>query len=157
MGKLRTLIVASVFMVVGCASGAESGHASTPEAAQIILRPYLGRWVPTSFAEERNIVSLTISATALSIETGGVLKFTDVREVEHGVVVQAIDQERPPAEASFALGLRLQREADGNDEPRRQSARELLWIYWCDSIRDLSGNVENWRCSKNAYLRRTSN
>lgn len=159
VSKLRVLIIASLVMVVGCVPGAEHDNASVSKAAvsnTAGLRPYLGRWVPTSFAEERNIVSLTISETALSIQTGGVLTFVAIKQVEQALIVQAIDHELPPAEASFALGLRLEREPPTNSAAKQESARELLRIYWCDSIEDLSGTVEQWQCSKNAYVRRAT-
>jgi hypothetical protein len=35
-----------------------------------MMRPYLGRWAPTSFREEMNVASVTIAATGLSFEKG---------------------------------------------------------------------------------------
>lgn len=101
-------------------------------------------------------MSLTISDTALSIQTGGVLTFVAVKQVKQAVVVQVIDHERSPAEASFALGLRLERVPPTNGAAGQESAKELPWIYWCDSIEALSGTVEEWQCSKNAYVRRAT-
>lgn len=161
MGKLRVLILASLFAAVGCVAGSQNDKASaviTDVAdAEGMLRPYLGRWIPTSFAEERNMVSLTISPTNLSIQTGGVLSFSSVRQAEGAVVMQAIDPARPGAEGAFAIGLRLAQQQRMNSVSGQESNRELLWIYWCDSLEQLTGSVEDWQCSQNSYFRRVAN
>lgn len=154
MSQLRVLLIALLCLTAGCAAeeSRESTHRAERDAVTSaeVLRPYLGRWRPTSFAEQQNIVSLTISATELSLQIGGVLTLSNVTQQNGAVVMQWVSRE-PPME-SGALGLVLEQERQTNSAAQ-EPTREFLRIYWCDDIGQLSGGRETWRCSENLYMR----
>jgi hypothetical protein len=127
-----------------------------PEAAASadMLRPYLGRWSPTSFAEQMNIGALTISATGLSFATEEAMTFTLGRREARGVVLEVTGSEPPEAFASYpAIGLTMEWPTDEEPRPGEQRTEEFLWIYWCDRSDKLSGDVAAWQCSHNSYRR----
>jgi hypothetical protein len=101
-----------------------------------------------------NIVSLTISATGLSVETGGAMTFTPVRQAGRGVVLQVTGREPPTAFAAYeAIGLTLESLTHEGPRPSEQRTEEFLLIYWCDRGDELAGFVEGWQCSHNRYRR----
>jgi len=158
MSKLKVLIVGLLFAVVGCAADGMRESASIVKpgatAAAEMLGPYLGRWRPTSFAEEMNVVSLTISATGLSVETGGAMTFTAVRQEARGVVLQITGREPPTSFAAYeAIGMTIEQRTYEGPTHGEQRTQEFLWIYWCDRSDELSGSVEAWQCSHNRYRR----
>lgn len=156
MNPLRVLLIALLFLTVGCAAK-ETNESSATAKPDVVawaetLRPYLGRWRPTSFAEQQNIISLTIGATELSFETGGTWRFSNVSQRDGAVVVQWTSHEPAAEEGSGGMGLVLERQKQ-IDSAGQESTEERLWIYWCDNISKLSGGIETWKCSKNLYMR----
>ena len=101
----------------------------------------------------KNIGSLTISASRLSIETGRALTFSFVRQEGRAAVVRVTAHEPPGAGTSGALGLQVEQQTRTSRTTGKLSTREVLWIHWCDNVEQLSGRVEDWQCSRNQYVR----
>lgn len=135
MSKSIGLIAVLLFAIAGCATGETSEVTNTvkPEAtgSADMLRPYLGRWSPTSFAEMMNIGAVTITAANLAFDTEGVMTFLPIREEARGLVLQVTGSEPPEAFASYpAIGLTMEWPTDEGPGPAEDRTEEFLWIYW---------------------------
>jgi hypothetical protein len=156
MNPLRVLLIALLCLTAGCAATETHERPATVKPAALgwaeTLRPYLGRWRPTSFAEQQNIISLTIGATDLTFEIGGTWRFSTVSQRDGAVVVQWTSHAPPAQDRAGVMGFVLQQQKQ-TDSAGQPSTEEVLWIYWCDNLSDLSGEVEHWHCTKNLYMR----
>ena len=61
-------------------------------AASEALRPYLGKWRPTSYGNGLYMVSITVTEAGLSIETGGSVTYEVVKKTDEGVIVRITDR-----------------------------------------------------------------
>lgn len=158
MRKLCVFTLALLFTTVGCAVGGAREAANTTKPSAVtpteVLRPYLGKWSPMSFAEQMNIGSVTITTTGLSFATEEAMTFTLGRREARGVVLEVTGSEPPEAFSPYpAIGLTLEWPADEGPRIGEQRTEEILWIYWCDRSDKLSGDVDAWQCSHNRYRR----
>jgi len=155
---LLTAIVAAMLLVTSaCAQGptspAASGSAAATEAA---LRPYLGKWRPTSFSEQQNIGSLTISVDSLSIEVGSAsVSYEIEQKTIDGVIVRVTGRKPSDAFPNIkALAFSLETQTLTSSPPGGVTkTRELLRIcYWSGSIDRLASGIKKASCG-NTYTR----
>lgn len=123
-----------------------------------ILRPYLGTWRPTSFSKELHMVSITITDTGLSIETGGSVAYEFVKKTDEGVIVRVTDRHatNPHLDLTHshttAFGLSLEMQTLDSFPPGGPSkTRELLRICYgsgdIDSaVKVLISEMKTGRC-----------
>lgn len=141
----RALILAvSLFPVGACAQTlttppAGGAGSAQPVVAVDLMRPYLGKWRPTSYSEGLNIGSLTITEKGFSIEaTGASVTFVFERQTNEGIVVHVTG--RKPVDAFPGLtnlAFMVERETVTGPPPANLvKTRELLWICY------LSGNLD---------------
>jgi hypothetical protein len=154
-------ITASLLAVGVCAqistTSPKAETEPTPEAiSSDILRPYLGKWRPTSYSEGLNIGSLTISEDRLALEVGGASVSYEIdRQIANGVFVRVTG--RTPANAFpglTALAFSVAMETVTGPPPGRVTkTRELLRIcYWSGSLDQLASKMSKTSCG-NAYTR----
>ncbi len=156
--KISTLLCLLFLAICGCAAeGVSPAPTQTTPApasdAGKMLQPYLGTWRPTSFAEEMNVGSLTITASGLSIATGGSLTFQLMRREGEAVILRVTGQKPASASSPGALAFKLEQQVRKNDVTGAESSRQLLWIYWCDHLEDLAAGLASSSCSRNRYVR----
>lgn len=81
-----SFLIALLFFTGACAQTSER------PATEKILQPYLGKWRPTSASKELYLVSITITETGVSIETGGSVTYELVKKTDEGVIVRVMDR-----------------------------------------------------------------
>lgn len=156
----RALILAvSLFPVGACAQtsttlpagGAES---APPVVAADVMRPYLGKWRPTSYRTGLRIGSLTISDVGISNEVGESLAYEFVRQTAEGVILRVT--RRKPDNSFFgakALAFSLGTQTVESFPPGGPTkTRELLWICYRDNLDQLASIVMKASCGS-IYVR----
>lgn len=148
-------VVAFLFTVSACAQNPATS--ATPSIdTKAVLQPYLGKWRPTSFREEMNIVSLTITENTFSFEMDGPsVRFVVDRKIDEGVIVRVTD--RKPSNAFpglTALAFLTETQTLESFPPGGPSKiRELLRVcYWSGSIDQLVSGNKKALCG-NTYIR----
>lgn len=116
-----------------------------------ILKRYLGKWRPTSFAEQQNIVSLSITASDLSLETGGSLRFEVRRVIDDAVMVRVTERSPGAFVGTGAMAFLLEEVTTRNVDATR--TRAVLRIYWCEREEQLNRGLQSASCSRNSYVR----
>ncbi len=156
------ILVASLLCVGACAtSPISSAHSETTDkqsnqvSASEALRPYLGKWRPTSYSEGLNIGSLTITEKGLSLETGPSLTYEIVEQTDEGVLLHVTSSEpddrfRGVKALAFSLEIHVIPSFPPGGPPKK---RQDLWIYWCDGLGRLALGISKASCSKNGYMR----
>lgn len=149
---IQRLLLAATFAVLA----ATSAYATEPVpqgAASEALRPYLGKWRPTSFRRELNIGSITVAETGFSYESGGSMTFEFVKKVEEGVIVRITG--RQPANTHpevTALGLSLETKTLTGPPPAgvTRQREELRICYGFgdidDATKQLVSDMKSGRC-----------
>ena len=152
---IQLLFLATAFVVLA----APSALATEPlpqSVASEALRPYLGKWRPTSYSEGLNIGSLAITETGLSVEFGGAsLSYELERQTSDGVILRVTGRKPDhafPGIAALAFSVKLET-VTGPPPAGITKIRELLRIcYWSGSLDRLAVEVTKAPCG-NAYTR----
>lgn len=147
------------FLLLAVVLAATSACATEPmpqSVASEALRPYLGKWRPTSYGEGLNIGSLTITETELSVEVGGAsLSYELERQTSEGVILRVTGRQPDhafPGIAALAFSVKLET-VTGPPPAGITKIRELLRIcYWSGSLDRLAVEVTKAPCG-NAYTR----
>jgi hypothetical protein len=137
---LKSVFAVFLISVSACAqSPAPLAPGSTD--AKTALRPYLGTWRPTSFAEELKSGPLTISVDGLSLEMGPLLTYDVAEATDEGVILRVTS--RKPANAfrtAAPTGMTWTRES-------------LRICYWSGSLdRLVALGIKKAPCG-NTYIR----
>jgi len=154
-----TVFVALLSMVGACAqtpAPPATSAATTTTNAKVALQAYLGKWRPTSFSEQQNIGSLTISVDELSIEVGNASVSYEIdKQTTDGVIVRVTG--RKPSDAFpkiKALAFSLETQTVTNLAPGGATkTRELLRVcYLPSSLDGLALDTKKTSCG-NTYTR----
>ncbi len=154
------ILAASLFSAGACAqtstpSPSAKAKPKTQLAPADILRPYLGRWRPTSYSEGLNIGSLTITEDRFSVEvTGWSVTFVVDRQTDEGVIVRVTDRKPDDAFPGLkALAFTVETETVKGPPPAGiTKTRELLWVcYLSDSLDRLASGIK--KTCGNIYTR----
>ena len=153
---LTALFVLMFSSLSACAqSSTAPATSSTATDAKAALQPYLGKWRPTSFSEQQNIGSLTISESSLSIEVGGAsVSYELERKTDEGIILRVTS--RNPANAFpglNALAFMVETETVTGPPPAGfTKTRELLSIcYLSGSLDRLASGIK--KTCGNRYTR----
>ncbi len=152
-GLLAWLLSAALlFAASACAQEPKTpANAATESTRKVdaatILRPYLGKWRPTSYSKGLYMVSITITETGLSIETGGSVMYEFVKKTDEGVIVRVIDRHATNPHLGLthshttAFGFSLEMQTLDSFPPGGPSkTRELLLI--CHGSGDIDSAVK---------------
>ena len=139
MLSATALIAASTYAQEPTMSAVGAAERTSKFDATTILRPYLGKWRPTSYQEELNVGSLTITETEFSVEaTGASVTFVIERQTKEGVVVKVTGRKSADTFPRLTnLAFMVESETVTGPPPANLvKTRELLWICY------LSGNLD---------------
>jgi spore coat protein U-like protein len=155
---LTALFVVMLSSPSACAqSPTAPATSSTATDAKAALQPYLGKWRPTSFGEQQNIGSLTISESSLSIEVGGAsVSYELERKTDDGVIVRVTDRKPDNAfpKVTYLAFLTEMQTVESFPPGGPTKTREQLWIcYWSGSLDRLASGIRKASCLRNSYTR----